>query len=906
MRLFSWPLLLPSMVLLAACGGGGGSGGNSSNATPAPPTVTYTGSSAAANFTDQNAAAIADGMSAMTFLALDLANDIGSPVSSKPGPFNSTMKGPQGGSVAITGVLNADGLTGWTQGVFSNYEQNGITYNGREVVAITQGLSNGQPQLGLISYYGLNAVGANLNVSYTGSIQRSIPSGDPSAAWTVTGSVLIQDLLGQSSWYAQNIDITRTPVSGGVGLDVNSRVYESSIGYVDVTTPSPWVFANDVPTPDHGGPLLGTGADGHTLALSSLTPLLGALTYASANATLPDRSARVSWTSPASQQATTQAASGAAETSGATETPPIADAGAAATISPATTRTLDGRFSYQPGGGFLGFSWNLKSKPPGSSAALDDPSAAQPTVIFDLPGNYLFELTVSDSSGKTTDAISIAVNQLVTPSSVVAQLAPDTRVSVGQSVSFTVQRPSSFLGTPPLTLNVQYVAPDGSTGNLAVDENNNYAITPSMAGTYMLYLGEDIEGPVLDTQWLAVGEDFRWLPTASVPRSFGSPEWAFTAQGDLNGDGFKDLVVSANDYSLNPSVEIYHGNAAGGFDPAVIVKDGIGAAVATGDFNGDGRLDLAVTTSSGFDVLLQQADGSLAAPQGYSIPGCYLPQDGAYLAAGDFNGDGRIDLIVGGFCKQLALFTQGADGLMHRGPSIAIPGGAAGQFAVGDLNGDGIVDLAMAMGSFTPNIMIIPGSRTNGLGTPYSLPESFLAAGNGLPALAVGDVNGDGRADLLFSVDDNLGNLGIHVYLQNPNGTLQATTPLSTRSITGGILIADFNGDGRMDVGVSGGDGPGLSIRYQTSSGTLLPPLPDNRAQLQPLTVMDVDRDGILDLVGIGSSQLSSGNASSIAIGYGVSPGSENAVDPSASVARANPARTGVAAVTAPRRRATR
>lgn len=180
------------------------------------------------------------------------------------------------------------------------------------------------------------------------------------------------------------------------------------------------------------------------------------------------------------------------------------------------------------------------------------------------------------------------------------------------------------------------------------------------------------QGP-LDTQWLAVGGDFRWLPTASVPRAFPSPEFVFVAQGDLNGDGFKDLVVSANDYSLNPTLEIYHGNATGGFDPPLIVNDGIG-----------------------------------------------------------------------------------------------------GPVAIGDVNGDGLADLVIGLNSFTRNIMIIPGNRMNGLGMPYTLPESFLPAGAGLPAVAVGDINGDGRDDLLFSIDDNLGNTGIHVYLQQPNGTLQA------------------------------------------------------------------------------------------------------------------------------------
>ena len=891
-------LIAVSPLFLTACGGSGSSsgGGSTSSGSPAPPAVTYSGSQVAANFSDQNAAVIADGMFAMTFLALDLANDIGSPAASQPGPFSSSQKGPQGGLVNINGVLNSD-ETGWVQGDFVNYKQNDVTYNGREVIEITQPLSSNQPELGRISYYGLNAVGANLNVSYTGTINRSIPSGDPGAVWTITGAVLIEDLLGQWEWYSQSIDITRTPVSGGMELNVNSRVYESRIGYVDVTTPTPWAFVDSVTTPDHGGPLMGTGEDDRTLALSSLTPLLGAITYESAGASHPDRSARITWVSPASQQVGTEKLDHAQPSGATTMATPIADTGAATTIAPGTTRTLDGRFSYQPDGGFLGFRWRLRSKPPGSTAALDDPIAVQPTLIFDLPGNYLIELTASSDAGDTTDAMSIAVNQNITAkSTVTAQLAPDRRVNFGESTSFTVQRPSSFLGSPPPSLYTQCLAPDGTMCSADIDSSNNYMLTPAQNGVYSIVLTDFVDQGPLDTQWLAVGGDFRWLPIASVPRAFPSPKFVFTAAGDLNGDGFKDLVVSANDYSLNPTLEIYHGNASGGFDPAVIVKNGIGGPIAIGDFNGDGRLDLAVTTSSGFDVLLQQKDGTFAPPQSYSIAGgiagCVLPQDGAYLAAADFNGDGRTDIIVGGFCKQLVLFTQGTDHILHQGATIAIPGGQAGQFAVGDLNGDGVADLVIGLGSFTPNIMIIPGDRTNGLGTPYTVPESFLPAASGLPAVAVGDINGDGRDDLVFSVDDNLGTTAIHTYLQQPNGTLQAGTILSTRAITNRIIIADFNGDGLMDVGVAGGDGPGFSIRYQTAGGALKPPFVDNRAQLQPFLVMDVDRDGILDLVGIGASQTSNDTASSLAIGYGVAPGSENGAGSITSQSRGRQARS--------------
>jgi hypothetical protein len=871
--------------LLSACGGGGGGSGSAGNgssgtsdAAPAPPTISYVGAATPADFNDANAGIIADGMFAMTFLALDIAQDIGAPAT-QPGPFSSIQKSAEGGTLSLKGVLNPDN-TGWIQGTFADYVQDGITYNGGEVVEITQALNGNSPQIGRISYYDLHAVGANLNVDYVGTINRQIA--DPfNKLWTVTGNVLIHDLLANIEWYAQGINITRQNTDAGRELTVISRVSESDFGYVDVTTTSPWVFASNVTSPHHGGPLLGTGKDARTLAISSLTPELGALEYMSVPEAKPDRSALITWIAPAAQQTSTEhIRSVTSAQSEDAAVAPVADAGAAVTMPPGTQRTLDGRFSFQPDGGFVSFSWRLAYRPPGSSAVLSDANATQPTINFDIPGDYVVELTASNGSSQTTDAISIPVRSSgavggFAPTPV--QLAPDQKVTIGQTYSFTLQQPMNSFDPQP-SFNLAYYSPDGQIGSLPVQSDGTYQITPTIAGMYRIVVSELNNGVQLDDQWLAAGMDFRFLPAASIPRSLGSPALNFMAKGDLNGDGLADLVLSTSDTSLAPALEVYHGNAAGGFDPAVIIMDGSGGPVVVGDFNGDGRPDIAVATSNGFDVLLQQADGTLAAPKAYSL-GCFIAQDQAILAAGDFNGDGRTDIVIGG-CVKVVLFVQGSDGALHQSTAIAIPSSDAGQTAVADLNGDGLSDLAIALGTGSPgNILIIHGDRTAGLGSVQMLSESFSPGGIGIPALAVGDINGDGRADLLFSIDDGLGNLGIHVYLQQENGTLQPGPVISTgHGITTGIYVADLNGDGRADVIVAGGDGPGISVRYQNADGTLAAPLADDRfndgsvGSPKPIGLFDVDRDGILDVLAINSDQ----QASKLIIGYGVAPGTEN------------------------------
>jgi hypothetical protein len=213
--------------------------------------------------------------------------------------------------------------------------------------------------------------------------------------------------------------------------------------------------------------------------------------------------------------------------------------------------------------------------------------------------------------------------------------------------------------------------------------------------------------------------------------------------GDFNGDGKLDLVATAG----ASDVAVLIGNGDGTFQGEVdyFVSSSLKApaAVAIGDFNNDGKLDLAVTGFiAGTYALLGNGDGT--------FQNSYLVSTDSSIAmiVGDFNGDGKLDL---------ALYT--ADVLLGNGDGTFQPGlnsggflGASDGFVAADLNGDGKLDLAL-----TNNAQTIANYLSNGDGTFQN--HGLFPAGSVPAGMAAGDFDGDGKIDLAVvnqSINDSV------------------------------------------------------------------------------------------------------------------------------------------------------
>jgi hypothetical protein len=240
---------------------------------------------------------------------------------------------------------------------------------------------------------------------------------------------------------------------------------------------------------------------------------------------------------------------------------------------------------------------------------------------------------------------------------------------------------------------------------------------------------------------------------------------------DFNGDGKLDLAV-ANNRSNNVSILL--GNGDGTFQPAVEYGAGSNpTSVTVADFNGDGKLDLAVANngSNNVSILLGNGDGTFQPDVNFAAG-----SGPSSLAVGDFNGDGKLDLAVANNgSNNVSILLANGDGTFQ--PAVEYSAGESpSSVVVGDFNGDNKLDVAVANNgngnSPMASIIIFLG---NGDGTFQ--PAVEYSAYQGASSMAVGDFNGDSRLDL--AVTDPV-NGWVDVLLQpeaasGPNATLSAT-----------------------------------------------------------------------------------------------------------------------------------
>jgi hypothetical protein len=270
------------------------------------------------------------------------------------------------------------------------------------------------------------------------------------------------------------------------------------------------------------------------------------------------------------------------------------------------------------------------------------------------------------------------------------------------------------------------------------------------------------------------------------------------AVGDFTGDGKPDIVTSnAGDPSFDvPSLGVLAGNGDGTFQaPSTIAVGEAASALAAGDFRGDGKLDVALASGFGANnvaVLLNNGDGTFATTPSFSAGGV-LP---SAVAAGDFTGSGKLDLVTTGIGGDVVVLFNNGDGTFGTGPTLSDPDSPT-SVVVGDF-GNGHQDIAV--GSEGGTIEVFLG---NGDGTFQDPTVIDLGFNNSIGSLVAGDFNHDGKLDLAVTSNLLSGQTEtglVTVLLGNGNGTFRKGQAINVGTDAQGLAAAYLHGPGKLDL----------------------------------------------------------------------------------------------------------
>lgn len=314
---------------------------------------------------------------------------------------------------------------------------------------------------------------------------------------------------------------------------------------------------------------------------------------------------------------------------------------------------------------------------------------------------------------------------------------------------------------------------------------------------------------------------------------------AGVAVGDFNGDGLPDVITNDGRHVQEGKDLIAWLESSNGLLNPVYTGTHFAAdPFIAADFNGDGRLDVLMLHSGWYQVFLGQGDGTF---QGNLFSGPFFQTSG--IAVGDFNGDGKLDFAAIDSGTYISL--GNGDGTFQSPQFYA--NGLNGSLVIGDFNGDGVLDLAALSSGPAPVKNYVSVTLGNGDGT-FGAPRTFPVLQDSV-GLATSDFNSDGKLDLVVGYHTIGRNVpsAISLLMGNGDGTFRLHKEFPLNADTGALSVGDFNGDGKLDIFESGTSAFSSLLLGNGNGGFQAAVDSDYGGPLSG--VGDFNRDGLMDIV---------------------------------------------------------
>ena len=301
---------------------------------------------------------------------------------------------------------------------------------------------------------------------------------------------------------------------------------------------------------------------------------------------------------------------------------------------------------------------------------------------------------------------------------------------------------------------------------------------------------------------------------------------------DFNNDGHIDLATTGD-----TGISVILNNGDGTFASEVTCSTGgsCSNSIATGDFDNNGFVDIATTNggSDDYSILLNAGDGSFEAASNYatsSSPSC--------IATGNFNEDGDIDLAIGRDSGMLSILTGDGDGTFTSTETSDI-GGYPVSITTGDFNNDGHIDLATVKGD-DKGVSVLLGSGDGG----FSNADNYPSPAYNHRSISTTDFDQDGKTDLIIHYDGNA-----MLMPGKGDGTFISNSQYSTNAWEGMLstVTGDFDEDGHLDI--AGVGGSLVYLLFGEGNGSFADPVRFGDCCYNSITAADFDKDGHLDLV---------------------------------------------------------